>query len=399
MDPLVFVNTYTQFDNLAHTPKGTPATHGLYVYRLDTESAQLTLLYVCDGVMNPAFMRYHPCKNILYACTESIHENGQVLCYSVSPTTGQVRELGRQDAGGTSTCYLTIDNKQENMLLVNYWDSSLGVLPLSSAGNIGPLKGKYIPEKKVVAADRSDHLKNRQSEPHAHALVLDPIHGLIAYVPDLGLDSIKQYLYDSVKGCLSPVGSVRAGEESKDSLGPRYIEFHPSLNVAYVVNELASNVAVFEFDESAADALIQNPESNISTLHLIQTISTIPVAFPKHLNTCGRIAVCPGGGFVLVSNRGHNSISIFKVDQKQGGLLSLVGFYHTRGKTPRHFQFDPTGRFVLVANQDTDTITVFRFDQEKGHMLFTGNVYDVPSPNFVLVRQPYISQKVSVVDK
>jgi 6-phosphogluconolactonase (cycloisomerase 2 family) len=371
----------------------------MYVYKLDPETAQLTLLTIHGDVLNPAFMRYHPEKNVLYTCTESIHENGEVVCYSVSPTTGQLRELSRQNAGGTSTCYLTIDKEKENMLLVNYWDSSLGVLPLTPAGTMGPMKNKYVPPQKVVANHRDDHLKNRQSEPHAHAIVLDPVHGKIAYVPDLGLDKVKQYVFDSNTGKLTPVGMVHCGEETKAHLGPRYIEFHPSLNVAYVVNELESNIAVFEFDESAADTLINNPESEVPTLNLVQQISTIPTAFPKKMNTCGRITVSPCGGYVLVSNRGHNSITIFRVNQKNGGLLSLVGHFHTRGATPRHFQFDPSGKFVIVANQDSDNIAVFHFDQEKGTMQFSGNAYDVPSPNFVCVRNPYVYLKAPVVSK
>ena len=117
--------------------------------------------------------------------------------------------------------------------------------------------------------------------------------------------------------------------------------------------------------------------------------STIPDAFPKSLNTCGRITVDPSANFVLVSNRGHNSIAVFKVDRASGGLLNNVGLFHTRGRTPRHFQFDPSGKYLIVANQDTDTLTVFLFDRERGHLSFSGHEYDVPSPNFVCAIQPH----------
>lgn len=70
---------------------------------------------------------------------------------------------------------------------------------------------------------------------------------------------------------------------------------------------------------------------------------------------------------MLVSNRGHNSIGIFKISWGvDTGRLSTVGFYHTRGSTPRHFQFAPDGKSLLVANQDTDSISVFSFDQADG---------------------------------
>jgi 6-phosphogluconolactonase len=122
-----------------------------------------------------------------------------------------------------------------------------------------------------------------------------------------------------------------------------------------------------------------------STLRLIQSISTIPSAFPTHMNTCGRICVHNSGRFVVVSNRGHQSIAIYRVKQNgpQRGELTIVGYFHTRGETPRHFQFDATGQFLIVANQDSDSIAVFSFNLGTGDIKYTGNEYRVPSPNFV----------------
>jgi len=123
-----------------------------------------------------------------------------------------------------------------------------------------------------------------------------------------------------------------------------------------------------------------------STLTLIQSIATIPSAFPTSMNTCGRICVHKSGHFVIVSNRGHESIAIFRVKTKgNGGLgkLKAVGYHHTRGETPRHFQFDSSGQFLIVANQDSDSVAVFTFNLSSGEIKYTGNEYRVPSPNFV----------------
>lgn len=122
-----------------------------------------------------------------------------------------------------------------------------------------------------------------------------------------------------------------------------------------------------------------------STLKLIQSISTLPKAFPNAMNTCGRICVHQSGRFVVVSNRGHQSIAIFRVITKgiHAGELKNVGFFHTRGETPRHFQFDNSGQYLIVANQDTDNIAVFNFNLCSGEIQYTGNEYRVPSPNFV----------------
>jgi hypothetical protein len=88
---------------------------------------------------------------------------------------------------------------------------------------------------------------------------------------------------------------------------------------------------------------------------------------------------------VIVSNRGHESIAIFRVKNKGAnrGELSTVGYFHTRGETPRHYQFDSSGQYLIVANQDSNSIAVFNFNLCSGEIKFTGNDYRVPSPNFV----------------
>ena len=122
-----------------------------------------------------------------------------------------------------------------------------------------------------------------------------------------------------------------------------------------------------------------------STLRLVQSISTIPNAFPTTMNTCGRMCVHKSGRFVIVSNRGHQSIAVFRVKTKgsKRGELQKIGCIHTRGETPRHFQFDYSGQYLLVANQDTDSIAIFNFNLSNGELKYSGNEYRVPSPNFV----------------
>jgi 6-phosphogluconolactonase len=242
----------------------------------------------------------------------------------------------------------------------------------------------------------------RQADPHSHALVLDPYEGVISYVPDLGKDLIREFYFNTVTGEMMELNVMPSGLCTGMPDGPRYFEFHPQFNVAYVVNELSSTVAVFEVDTALVHEIAQasrqgqNMEKykGRSTLRLIQSINTIPTAFPTTMNTCGRICVHKSGRFVVVSNRGHQSIAIFRVRMSskpstmgggRRGELCAVGFFHTRGETPRHFQFDNSGQYLIVANQDTDSLAVFSFNLSSGVIKYTGNEYRVPSPNFVCV--------------
>lgn len=209
-------------------------------------------------VINPAFSRFHPRLNVVYTCTEDIEHNGQILAYRLGGG-GELTPMGKVDAGGTSTCYLTIDRSQKNMLAVNYWDSTLAVIPLDVATGAfqGPIQSMYDPKggRQMQAAAKKDggvnHSNNdestirmRQADPHSHALVLDPYIGTVAYVPDLGKDLIREFFYDREKASIDvQLNEMPSGLCTGKPDGPRYFEFHPQFNIAYVVNELSSTVS------------------------------------------------------------------------------------------------------------------------------------------------------------
>lgn len=212
----------------------------------------------CDVVVNPAFSRVHAALDVLYTCTEDIENNGQIFAYSILPN-GKLIKIGQADAGGTSTCYLTIDKAQRHIIATNYWNSTLTVIPICPKKGefTGSVKSVHDPNhgKKVVAAPKKcggvNHshndestVKQRQSDPHSHALVLDPFVGCVAYVPDLGKDLIREILYHPEDGNLMmELAVLPSGLCTGMPDGPRYIEFHPFLETAYVVNELSSTVS------------------------------------------------------------------------------------------------------------------------------------------------------------
>lgn len=363
----------------------------------------MNVLEGSQQLVNPAFSRHHTRLNVVYTCTEDIDNNGLVFAYTIGPN-GELSQLGQPvDAGGTSTCYLTIDKTCTHLLCVNYWDSTLSVIPLDvETGEMrGPVSHIYDPKegKQMISSGRVhggvNHSNNddstirmRQADPHSHALVLDPLVGTVAYVPDLGKDLIREFYYKDGKIGVE-LNVMPSGLCTGMPDGPRYIDFHPKYNVAYVVNELSSTIAVFEVDRTLLRELqnARDPSKykGRSTLRLIQSIKTIPSAFPTIMNTCGRICVHKSGRFVVVSNRGHQSIACFRVivHGSRRGELVQVGHFHTRGETPRHFQFDASGQFLLVANQDSDSLAVFSFNLSSGQITYTGNEYRLPSPNFV----------------
>jgi 6-phosphogluconolactonase len=86
---------------------------------------------------------------------------------------------------------------------------------------------------------------------------------------------------------------------------------------------------------------------------------------------------------VYVSNRGHDSIAIFGIDQASG-RLNAVGYTPTQGRTPRNIAIDPSGTFLYAANQNSDTIVQFRIDHQTGQLAPTGDVTEVGAPVCIL---------------
>ena len=246
----------------AHGPRGTEATKSLYVYRFHPSDGSLVLLNIqgdVDSVTNPAFSRHHPRLNVVYTCTEDCHENGKIIAYKIN-FDGSLEQFGEPiDAGGTSTCYLTIDKAQRNLLAVNYWNSTLVVIPMDpkTGALVGGVKNTYDPNmgREMIASAKKDggvnHSCNdantvsvRQADPHSHALVLDPFVGQVAYVPDLGKDLVREFYYDAANGKIAiELNVMPSGLCTGKPDGPRYFEFHPQYNIAYVVNELSSTVS------------------------------------------------------------------------------------------------------------------------------------------------------------
>jgi 6-phosphogluconolactonase len=259
-----------------------------------------------------------------------------------------------------------VDHQGKNVLVANYGGGSVAVLPVQEDGRLRPASS-FI-QHKGSSVD-----KGRQEGPHAHSINVDA-GNRFAVAADLGLDKLLIYKFDADKGTLTandpPFASVAPGS------GPRHFAFHPLAPYAYVINEMKSTVTAFNYDRNRGE------------LKEIQTLSTLPEEVKG--DSTAEVQVHPSGKFVYGSNRGHNSIAIFQVDDKTG-RLTAAGHQPTGGKTPRNFGIDPTGRYLLAANQDSDTITVFRIDPKSGKLTPTGQKVDVPRPvcvKFVTVAAP-----------
>ena len=148
--------------------------------------------------------------------------------------------------------------------------------------------------------------------------------------------------------------------------GPRHFAFHPNGKFGYVINEITLTVTAFSWNETKGE------------LKELQTITTLPVERGKGTSTA-EVQVHPSGKFLFGSNRGHNTIAVFNIDQKTG-KLDAVQHQSTLGKTPRNFGLDPTGQFLIAANQSSGDIFTFHINQDTGELKPTGHSVKIPFP-------------------
>jgi 6-phosphogluconolactonase len=202
---------------------------------------------------------------------------------------------------------------------------------------------------------------DRQTGPHAHCILPDPTNRF-AIAVDLGLDKLMIYRLDIEQGKLHLHGEVKVHAGA----GPRHLTFHPNGMFAYLINELDATATAYRYDPDAG------------MFEEIQTVPALPGDF-KGENLCAEIHVSPDGKNLYASNRGHDSIVCFLIDQNSGQLRYL-NHIPTEGQVPRNFVIDPSGSFLLVANQKSDSIVTFRVDKATGHLLKTGYEIEVPMP-------------------
>ena len=333
---------------------------GIYVYRMDLSSGALKFTSAVTGVVNPSFLAIGPRQRYLYAVCEVSRfgdkPGGAVSAFRIDPKTGELTYLNRQPSGGTGPCHLSVDKKGKFVVVANYAGGSVSVLPIEDDGRLGKVSD-------VVQHQGSSVNPQRQKGPHPHSVNLDRANRYV-FVPDLGLDKIMIYKLDLTHGKLKPNDEPWA--RVKAGAGPRHFAFHPNGTYAYAINELNSTLTAFAYDEKHG------------RLREIETVSTLPEDF-KGGNHCADVHVSPSGKFIYGSNRGHDSIVIFAIDEDTG-KLTYVDHEPTQGRTPRNFAIAPTGTFILAANQNSDTIVTFRIDRPTGRFLPTGHVAEVPRP-------------------
>jgi 6-phosphogluconolactonase len=353
-DMLVYVGTYTGANS-----------KGIYAFRFSQATGGVTPVGLVAETPSPSWLVASPSGQFLFAANETdsfdADKSGGVSAFRIDRATGSLTPLNSQSSRGAHPCHMAIDSAGAHLLVANYTGGNLAVLPIDADGRLSPAS-------QVVQHKGSSVNVSRQKEPHAHSIDFDP-SGRFALSADLGADRVFVYRYDP-KG-----GSLRAGLHpavaATPGAGPRHVAFRPDGKFAFAINELASSITSYGWD---------GERGSLTTLG---NVSTLPA--PHRGNSTAEIRVHPNGRFVYGSNRGHDSIAVYRVSD--AGTLTLVEHEKTRGKTPRNFTIDPSGQWLIAANQESASLAVFRIDSKTGALAPNGPLVKVGSPVSVVFVQ------------
>lgn len=319
---------------------------GIHTFRVAGPELRLDSIHRLEGVPHLSFLAPHPNGTVLYAVSETSAADGggQVVAFAIG-ADGSLTESARTPSHGDHPCHLSVDPGGRHLHVANYSSGTMAVVALEPDGRPGELRA-------VLALEGSGPTV-RQTGPHAHCVVPDP-EGRWLYTADLGSDRIVQSR-----------GGRRVREYvTSPGTGPRLLRFHPSRPLLFAVGELDNSLLMLTHDRASG------------ALSHVATVSTLPDGWTGD-SLAADLHVHPSGRFVYVSNRGHDSIVTFALDERS---ITPVGWVPAGGRTPRGFGLTSAGDAMVVAHQDDDSLGVFRVDPRDGTATAVGNRNRIGEP-------------------
>ena len=337
-----YVGTYT-----------TKESKGIYTYSLSSKG-ELKKIGLVAKTENPSFLARTKDNKTLLAVNE-IDDSGTGMVTAFTIEQDSLKLINSQKSGGAHPCFITVDKKRY-VLVANYTGGTIGLLQTDSNGKLSELLD--------IQQHTGKGTTERQEAPHAHSTWFHPTKNEIISI-DLGTNQLWFSTIDLIENKL--VFSKSKTLNMALGAGPRHLEFHPNNKWIYVLNELNNTISLVKATENS--------------YYIDTTISTLPNNFTEFSNSAD-IHISNDGKFLYASNRGHNSIVIYQIDQNNGHLI-VVDFQSTLGENPRNFSLSPDNQYLLVANQDSDTIISFKRNPVTGKLHFVSKI-NAPTPVCIL---------------
>ncbi|PCJ94500.1 MAG: 6-phosphogluconolactonase [Flavobacteriaceae bacterium] len=346
VEPIIqkfYLGTYTDGDS-----------KGIYRYALH-EDGSLEQIGLASVANNPSFLAKSSDDNYILAVSE-LDVKGIGFIESFAIKGDSLQSLGKSATGGAHPCHVAI-NEDGYALASNYTGGNVGLFKLDEKGKLS--------EVLFIEEHAGQGTTDSQVVSHAHSATFYDGDAKVL-VADLGTNEIWFSSLDTNQNSLVPANPQKL--KMADGAGPRHTVFHPNKEWLYIVNELNTTVTRAALNEHGG---FDKKES----------ISTLPADFEGE-SFCADIHISGDGKFLYASNRGHNSLAIFGVDEATG-VLTLIGTESVKGDWPRNFALSPNDDYVLVANQKSNNIVSFKRDSETGLLVFVAEI-EAPAPVCIL---------------
>lgn len=331
-------------------------SEGIYVYRFDTRTGDVSQVVSTAKTVNPSYLLPSRDGRFVYAVNElpgddgPASQRGGVSAFAFDAKSGTLNFLDRVSSEGNDPCYLSLSPDGKYLLTANYSvaadpGGSFTVFPVEADGKVGA-------SVLNVHHEGSGPVKGRQDGAHVHSTVFSP-DGQYLFVQDLGVDKVFEYRYtpDGSRGLFGPTDSRYV--PLPPGTGPRHLVFSRNGRFAYLTTELKGTVEVYGYQDGK--------------LTHLQSVKMSAPGFHGQEGG-GAIHASPDGRFLYVTNRGDaNELVAYRIDAASG-KLSFVSRQSTFGKTPREFLIDPTGKWLIVGNQESGAFYVFRRDVATGRL-------------------------------
>lgn len=316
------------------------------IYKLDAALGKLTFVKSVAAGTTPSFLAFDPSLSHVYAVNEG---SAKVAAFEVDPKTGDLTFVNRVDSGGDAPAFVSVDHSGKYVMVANYNSGTTRVFPIGADGGLG------------TPTD------NKSPGMNSHMILTDAANKF-AFVMNLGSNSVSQYTFDASNGTLTANSVPQV--KTATGAGPRHLAFHPNGKYAYLIGELDDTMSAFSYD------------ATLGQLTSLQTpLSTLPAGVNGANNSCAEVVVAPSGKFVYGSNRGHDSIVTFSIDDATG-KITYVGTTPSGGTVPRSFTLSADGKLMLVANESGDLVS-FSVDVTSGALSKLLTVKQTNKPQFV----------------
>lgn len=318
-------------------------SEGIYQFIFNSETGSLKDKKLVAKSNNPSYLVVSPNKDYVYAVSELDKYNntpsGAVSAYKVNKdrTLERITELSSE---GKHPCHLALNEKGNKLVVSTYTGGTFSLFDVLETGEIKPAKQIVNLNKDSIAAHT-----------HSAQFYKDEL-----FVADLGINTLEHF---TLKDTLyAPVRSIAMKPKS----GPRHFAMTKSRDYIYVINEYASTVSTLKKEG--------NSYVNIGAISTLKDSAMVK-------NSCADIHLSANEDFLYGSNRGENTIVVFKRNKKDGALEKIQSI-SCHGNWPRNFTIGPAGNFLLVANQWSNNIAVYMIDKKTGKLTF---IYDIASDN------------------